>query len=225
MPIVVMGQTTNPAFADSIPTVIDSTYREDQIYIGLTFNLLNDKPEFLSQNGFSGGLNAGILRDFPINKNRNIAIAVGLGLGFDTYNQNLSITKNPDGSTLFNSLQDSGEYDKNHFSLYTLDLPLEFRWRTSTFTNYKFWRIYGGLKLSYVYYFKSVYKGNNQTVKLNDIPELERLRLGAHISFGYNKFNFQIQYAITPFFNDAKLENGETFKFSVLKFGLKFYVF
>lgn len=219
----ISGQTTNPAFSDSIPTVIDSTYREDQIYIGLTFNFLNNKPDFLSQNGFSGGLSGGVIRDFPINEERNLALALGLGLGIDTYGQNLYIEDTEEG-TLFKNLEDEDSYDNNRFSLYTVELPLEFRWRTSTFTSYKFWRIYGGLKASYVYYFQSNYKDNTHEIKESDISELERFRLGAHVTFGYNTFNFQIQYGITPFFDGARLDNGEPFKFSVLKFGLKFYL-
>ena len=85
------AQETNPAFADSIPTVIDSSYREDQFYFGLTFNFITDRPQFMDQNGFSAGLSGGFIRDIPFNKNRNVGIGVGLGLAFDSFGQNLFI--------------------------------------------------------------------------------------------------------------------------------------
>ncbi|MDX1719680.1 MAG: hypothetical protein R3353_05945, partial [Salegentibacter mishustinae] len=44
---------------DSVPSVIDSLYREDQFYVGLTFNLISNKPDAISQSGFSGGIHAG----------------------------------------------------------------------------------------------------------------------------------------------------------------------
>ena len=31
-----------------------------------------------------------------------------------------------------------------------IEMPIEFRWRNSTASSYKFWRIYAGAKLGYV---------------------------------------------------------------------------
>ena len=81
---------------DSLVTTIDTAsvyqkYREDQFYLGLTFNLLTNKPEAMEQNGFSGGLQFGFIRDMPINKQRNWAIGVGAGISMNTYNQNLFV--------------------------------------------------------------------------------------------------------------------------------------
>ena len=59
-------------------SAVDSLYREDQFYFGITYNVLNDRPINVSQNSFSTGLNFGFLRDFPINKKRTFAIAPGL---------------------------------------------------------------------------------------------------------------------------------------------------
>ncbi|AGN89432.1 hypothetical protein [Flavobacterium phage 6H] len=60
-------------------SAIDSLYREDQFYFGVTYNILNLKPIDVSQNSFSTGLNLGFLRDFPINKMRTFAVAPGFG--------------------------------------------------------------------------------------------------------------------------------------------------
>ena len=77
--------------APGAASVIDSLYREDQFYIGLTFHLLHDLPEEVTQKGFSGGLHLGFIRDFPLNKRRNIAIGVGAGWSINTYGQELFI--------------------------------------------------------------------------------------------------------------------------------------
>ena len=50
---------------DSIPQ--DLNYREDQFYISVTYNFLNNKPNGVSQQGFSSGFHGGFLRDIPIN--------------------------------------------------------------------------------------------------------------------------------------------------------------
>ena len=218
------AQETNPAFADSIPTVIDSSYREDQFYFGLTFNFITDRPQFMDQNGFSAGLSGGFIRDIPFNKNRNIGIGVGLGLAFDSFGQNLFIGENESGETIFRNLsQDNIDYDSNRFSTFLVEAPIQFRWRTSTFSSYKFWRIYAGLKLGYIYHFRSVFRQNANVVKQSDVPELERFRLGTSFTFGYSTFNFQIYYSLNPFFDNAAVD-GETFGVSTLRVGLMFYI-
>ena len=46
--------------------VLDSLYREDQFYIGFTFNLLWDIPSGVDQSGFSGGIHMGYTRDLSL---------------------------------------------------------------------------------------------------------------------------------------------------------------
>ncbi len=52
--------------SNSVNTVIDSLYREDQFYLGVTYNLLSKKPNGISQNGFSSGVPFGLIKDIPI---------------------------------------------------------------------------------------------------------------------------------------------------------------
>lgn len=215
------AQTT---ITDSILLPIDSLYREDQIYVGLTFHLLTNLPESVSQSGFSGGFHAGFIRDFPINERRNIAIGAGLGWSLNTYGQELFIGEDENNNTIFRNLSDPEvDYDFNRFSMQLIELPLEFRWRTSTPETYKFWRVYTGLKLGYAYYFKSNFKQGNNQVTQTDVPELERLRLGATFTFGYNTFNFHVYYGLNPFFKDAQL-NATPLELSTVKLGLMFYI-
>lgn len=207
---------------DSTDVIIDSNYREDQFYLGLSFNILNEKPIGLSQTGFSGGVFVGAMRDFPLNKRRNIAIAVGLGWAFNTYNQNLGIYKNSNNNTLYTILGDE-EYDTNRFNTFSIEVPIEFRWRTSTPTVYNFWRIYPGFKFGYIYGFKSKFlEGDHEEVSKN--PDgLERIRFGATLSMGKANFNVNFYYGLNPMFEG--ITNGNTdIEFSVLKIGLIFYI-
>lgn len=208
---------------DSVPSVIDSLYREDQFYVGFTFNLIGNKPESISQSGFSGGFHAGFTRDFPINKRRNIAIAAGLGWSLNSYSHNLFIGEDPNGETIFRDLSRDLDYSTNRFSMHLLELPLEFRWRTSTSETYKFWRIYTGLKLGYAYHFKSNFVQPDNQVIQTKVPELDRFRLGATFTFGYNTFNFHFYYSLNSLFPNAEL-NGETIDVSVFRVGLMFYI-
>lgn len=207
------------------PTVIDSAYREDQVYIGLTFHVLSDLPGEVSQQGLSGGFHTGFIRDFPINKRRNIAIGAGLGWSINTYGQELFIGEDTGGATIFRDLNAQDViYETNRFSAQLIEAPIEFRWRTSTPETYRFWRIYTGFRLGYIYNFKSNFKQEGNQVIQRDIPELERFRIGTTFTFGYNTFNFQVYYSLNPFFKDAHLPDNTPVGVSTFKLGLMFYI-
>jgi len=207
-----------------VTKVIDSLYREDQFYIGLTFHLLRDLPESVSQSGFSGGLHLGFIRDFPLNKRRNIGFGAGLGWSGNSFGQELFIGEDSNNNTVFRNLNSEGiDYNSNRFTTQLIEVPIEFRWRTSTPDSHKFWRVYTGLRLGYVYYFQSTFKqGGNQVIQ-TDVPELNRFRIGTTLSFGYNTFNLHLYYSLNPFFKDAKLGNSDI-GITTFKVGLMFYI-
>ena len=208
-----------------IPTVVDSLYREDQIYFGFTYNIVSGEPEGIRSSQFSGGVHAGFIRDFPLNTRRNVALGVGLGWSIDTYGHNLFIGNTEDSKVTRFEILDRGtvDFNTNRFSTQSIDLPVEFRWRTSTPETYKFWRIYAGLRPSYVYYFRSKFVLDGETFKKSDISELERLRLGATLNFGYNTFNFHFYYSLNSFFKDAQVD-GQNLELRTFQVGLMFYL-
>ena len=206
--------------------VVDSLYREDQFYLGFTYNLLSGSESDISQSGFSGGFKFGFVRDWPLNERRNIAIGTGLGWAIDTYGQNLFIGE-AEGSekTVFQIMDEElYEYDTNRFTLQSIEAPLQFRWRTSTPETHKFWRVYTGLRLGYVYYFHSTFEQPGNSVSQTKVPEFDRFRLGATFTFGYNTFNFHFYYSLNSFFNDDARINGEQFDLRTFQVGLMFYI-
>ena len=72
---------------------LDTKYREDQFYFGVTYNALVNTPEFVDSQGLSGSLHFCFTRDMPINPRRNPSIALGLGASFDAYVTTLYIDK------------------------------------------------------------------------------------------------------------------------------------
>jgi hypothetical protein len=203
---------------------IDSLYREDQFYIGVTYNLLSAVPDGVSIRGLSGGIQFGYLRDMPVNERRNVAIAVGAGMVFDRFGQTLFIGESGNEQSIFTVIDDDIEYDTNRLSMSAVEVPLEFRWRTSSPKVYKFWRIHAGVRLGYVYWYKSTFRQPDNEVIQTAIPEFDRLRMGATFSFGYNTFNFYGYYGINPFFKDAVTTGGEAVDFKTIKIGLIFYI-
>lgn len=204
---------------------VDSLYREDQFYAGLTYNLLSSVPSGVNIRGLSGGVHFGFLRDMPINKRRNLAVAIGAGLAFDQFGQTLFIGENLNDETIFTVLKDSEvDYDRNSFATAVIEAPIEFRWRSSTASSYRFWRIYTGVRVGYAYWFRSTFKQNGNNGGQTDVPEFDRLRLAATLSFGYGGINFYANYSINPFFKDAVTTEGETVDFRTIKIGLMFYI-
>lgn len=216
------------AFAQEVMDVdsisLDEKYREDQFYLGVTFNLLTNKPSNLEQNGFSGGLHLGFIRDMPINQRRNWAIGLGAGLSMNTYNQNLFVGENETEETIFTIIDSQTDYNKNWFSTYLIEAPLQLRWRTSTASNYKFWRIYTGLQLGYVYAYKFNFEQKGNHVVQTDVKEFDPYRLGLTFSFGYDTFNFYFYYNLNPFFKGALSNEELPIELNSLKLGLMFYI-
>ena len=201
---------------------VDSLYREDQFYFAITYNTLVDKPTGLSQNKFSSGFSAGFLRDMPINKNRTIAIASGFGFTYNNYNQNLIISPT-DAGLVYALIDPNTEYNKNKFSLLSVDVPVEFRWRSSTYESHKFWRIYTGIKFSYLLYDKSVYDGSTGKVSVTGNKDFSKFQYGAYISSGYNTINLYAYYGLNSLFKSAKV-NDESIDMRSLNFGIIFYI-
>ncbi|QDO92989.1 PorT family protein [Formosa sediminum] len=213
---------------DDALTVIDSLYKEDQFYFSATYNILSKLPSGVDQTGFSLGLHAGFIKDMPINKRRNIAIGVGLGYSYNSYNQNLGIIEGEDHTVNYVVLDDTYEFDysKNNFYLHMVELPIEFRWRTSTPTDYRFWRIYTGFKLGYVFSHISNFKGEVAEVRYTDVDGFNDLQYGLTLSVGYNTWNFYVYYALNPIFKDdvTTLISQERIEMNAIKLGLIFYM-
>ena len=199
-------------------------YREDQFYFSITYNLLNNRSDAISQTGFSSGFHLGFIRDMPINERRNKAIGIGLGLSSNSYNQNLIISES-NGVIDYSIINDSEiNVSKNKFTTYLIEVPLELRWRTSTAIDYKFWRIYTGLKLGYVFYNSTNFKSDVGNQKLSRIDDFNELQYGLTLSAGYGTWNFHVYYGLNTIFNENATLEAESIDLSAIKIGLIFYI-
>jgi hypothetical protein len=200
-------------------------YREDQFYASVTYNLVNNKPNGVSQNGFSSGFHFGFIRDMPFNERRNFAFGLGLGISTNSYNQNIAILELNNEVTY--SIVDDNQVNvsKNKFTTYLVEIPLEIRWRTSTSTDYNFWRVYTGIKLGYLLYNSSKYKSDNGNQDLSNLDDFSKLQYGLTLSAGYGTWNFHAYYGLNSIFDtNTKLSNGSEIGVSALKIGLMFYI-
>jgi len=206
-------------------TGLDTKYLEDQFYVGLTFNLLDKMSKGINQSGFSGGINLGYIRDIPLNERRNFGLGIGLGWSVNSYRTNLLISKNEKGNSIFQTLdRNTFDYNVNRFSTYLVEMPFQIRWRTSTAESYRFWRVYTGVRIGYLYYFHSKFKQPGQKINQTKVDGLERLRYGLTFTFGFNTFNFTVYYSLNPFFKDVSTLEGKPVEITTFKVGLEFYI-
>ncbi|QSS97781.1 porin family protein [Psychroflexus sp. ALD_RP9] len=218
-----IAQTVNIE-SDSITENKKSFYREDQFYAGISFNLLTKLNNDVNQSGFSGSFDLGFIRDFPLNKNSTLALGLGAGININTYNQNVFFGETSSGNDIITVLNTSVDYSTNKFSTHVLEFPIQLRWRTSTSEDYAFWRIYAGAKIGYVYYFKSTFEQENNTVIQTDLNALNRFRTSAFLSFGYNIVNIQIQYDLNPLFDGRFSDSESKIGINPLRLGFIFYI-
>lgn len=203
---------------------IDSLYREDQFYFSVTYNLLLNGPSGLKQNKFSAGVSAGFLRDMPINKARTVAIAAGFGLSYQNFYQNFTVSKSADGTPVY-EVSNYGDIGSNRYKQYSVDVPIEFRWRNSTYESYKFWRIYSGVKLSYIFSDKSILKDGDNSFKISNNKDINQFQYGVYVSAGYNTWNVYCYYGLNGLFDKSvKTVSGENVQMKAMNIGLIFYI-
>ena len=114
--------------------------------------------------------------------------------------------------------------DRNRLHTNLIEMPIQFRWRTSTPTEYTFWRIYTGVRLGYIFHHKSDFQGDGVTRVLKDIPELEKFRFAATLSIGNGSFNAFVMYNLNPLFNEIAQINNDPINLQPIKFGIEFYI-
>jgi len=210
----------NPiVFAQKDSLNFGDRYADDQIYLAVTYNQMNQQPSTITRSGFSYGFSSGFLKDIILNKKGTISLALGLGYGFDFYNHKLKVEE-LNNITLFSN--DNTLTSNTYFS-HNLEIPFEIRWRTSTANKYKFWRIYTGVK--FLYNFSNSFENvasNQVKITYLDVSAYNKLQYGLTLSAGYDAFNFHIFYGLSPIYKDSKI-NNEIIDSKVLKFGLIFY--
>lgn len=202
---------------------VDDKYREDQIYFGVFYNSLINSPTDFNQNKFSSSINLGFIRDIPLNKSRNFGLGLGLGYSNSSFHNNLKFS-NANNQLDSKIVSDLDSFTKNKWVLNELELPFEIRWRTSTPENYKFWRIYFGLKTSYIISSKVKYESpsNNQTIR--DLP-FNNFQSGFTLNAGNNTWNLGVYLGLKPLFDEEFAKNHINIKnIKQFKVGLIFYI-
>lgn len=203
------------AFCQKDSLRLGTRYWEDQLYISVTYNVLNKQLEGLGGNAFSYGLSAGYIKDIPFNKKGKWATGVGIGYNYDSFSHGLRVFE--DGNITTESVS------SNKIRLHNIEFPIQLRWRNSDAVTYSFWRIYAGVRLNYNFSNIFKYTFNNQNYKFSDIPIYNNFQTGLELSVGYGTFNFYMYYGLAPMYKNVYI-NKKSVDTRIAKFGLIFYL-
>ena len=201
---------------------VDNKHLEDQFYLGLYYSTLTSSPENFNQNKFSSTLNFGFIRDFPFNKQRNFGVGVGVGLSLSSSNSNLKLSDL--NSSVSGEIVNGEDFTKNKWNTTKIEFPFEVRWRTSTPTSYKFWRVYFGVKTSYLLKSKYKYESLSSDYTLENLP-FRKTQSGITVNAGNNTWNLGLYMGLNPIFNKEVGQNNPNLKdLKEFKLGLVFYI-
>ncbi|MFT5250965.1 MAG: hypothetical protein ACI93P_002708 [bacterium] len=210
-PLLVFSQKDSLAIGDK--------YADDQIYVSVLYSQFNNQPSTVTKSNFSYSLSGGFMKDIILNKNGTVSIAAGFGYGFDFFNHKLKLTELND-KTIFTT---DNKISDNVFKAHNLEIPLEIRWRTSTAKRYNFWRVYTGIKFLYNLNNQFQYtEEDSNLIRFSDVDAYNKLQYGLTISAGYDAFNINVFYGLTPIYNNSFV-NGDPIQTKIVKFGLMFY--
>ncbi|MCM4173860.1 PorT family protein [Arenibacter sp. TNZ] len=201
----------------------DRKYLEDQFYMGLTYNFTTKLPSGVSQRNLSYGLQAGFIKDIPLSYDRTFGLGIGFGYAMNSYYTNLLASQQ--GTQLeYSVLDGDADFKRNKIATHVLEFPFQFRWRNSTPKEYKFWRVYTGIKAGYVFDGRSKFVSSTDRIVFVN-KDIRDFQYGLTLNVGYNTFNIHIYYAISPLFKDGVMEeSGENIELKPLNVGLIFYI-
>lgn len=193
--------------------VVDSLFREDQFYVALSYNLVQNSPDGFKQFSFSPSISAGFMRDFPISKNRHWALAPGIGYSYSNIKQFINT------DDLFSENPPNPSEDvKTRIVSHSIEIPLEIRWRNASYDSHKFWRVYSGLKARYVLNTNLKLESASIGSETSNVDDnINKWQYGVYLSTGYNTWNVHVYYGLNPIF-----KNGS--KLSDLNIGVMFYI-
>ncbi len=205
----------------------DDDYLEDQLYFGIGYNFLLDKPDEVIQRNLSYNLQLGLIKDIPLNKRRNFGLGIGVGYAANSYYTNMLVIESQQGIE-YRLANSEESFDRSKFETHALEFPFEIRWRTSNPVDYKFWRIHAGFKVEYLFSKRSkliaedVTQFSGNTTFSN--PNIEQWQYGVMLNFGYNTWNLHLYWALSDFLDgNARFEN-QMLTVTPLRIGVIFYI-
>lgn len=202
---------------------VNSRYLEDQFYTGVSYNFLTNLGDAVLRN-LSYNIEFGYIRDIPINQNRNFGFGLGVGYAANSYYSDI-IAEDSSVNITYRLSVSSDDLKRSKFETHGITIPFEIRWRTSNATDYKFWRIYTGVKAEYLFTRRSKFISGSQDNSFKN-DDISNWQYGVTLNFGYNTWNVHLYYSLNPLLEDSAVlsDNNERIRITPLRVGIIFYI-
>ncbi len=200
---------------------VDASYYEDQFYAGIQYNALLNTTSGIDNIGVPFSFETGFIKDIPFNKQRNIGMGIGIGYNYNILRPNIFINDN-NGSI---ELSISNAISNSNYLSHNLEIPLEFRWRTSTATNHSFWRVYSGISFIYNLRNKTEITSNGSVLSFSNLDIFNQQNYTLNASLGHGTWNLRLKYSLrSPFKSNTQTIDNKSLSFNQLKIGIIFYL-
>lgn len=158
-------------------------------------------PDSLSVKGYSPGVNAFIMYDYPFSEKSIFSFAWGYGFSSFNIHHNGTFVEDSLENTQFIPFESSVEYKKNKLSINYVEIPLELRIRTRGLRQFK---LTVGGKIGYAVNIHTKIKNEDGKFKAYQVPNLDRLRYGLHGAIGAGRVMLYGFYGLSELFNEGK---------------------
>jgi len=199
---------------------LEEHYLEDQLYASINYNFFRSRPQDYQRTGLPVGFQLGFIKDVPLTKSGRYAFAIGGGYSISNYKHNIELPAYVlEDYALVNA---SGT-----LVTHAVELPIEFRFRTSSPEIKPFFRAYGGFLFQYIFYARNIYRQDGVPTERETVtPLLDRSQHGFYISVGYGNINGYLFFGTKPLFvRSPEYTRSAVTEMKSVKIGLRFYIF
>lgn len=166
-------------------------------------------PSNIKMNWKSLGFNVALMFDKPLGRS-NFSIGYGIGLYSHNFHSNADFVYRYDSLKNYvvtDMVPKTNNYTINRFGQKILEIPLELRFRTKTYTKFK---VMLGGKFGYVVHdFRKVFDDRGK-FKIYDTKNLNYLRYGVVFRIGVEQICFTACYYFSDVFKKDRAVNGIT---------------
>jgi hypothetical protein len=191
-----------------------SSSKGDRVVVNFHTDLWQTDDSSMTISGYSPGFDIYGMYNIPLGKSK-FGLALGFGVGTHNIRSNAMPVADSTEKTIFIEIPEykfnkEVKYDINKLTVAYFDIPLELRFRTENKKGKAIKFSVGG-KLGYLINSHTKYKGTDLgdgdgdvKYKSFKIPNLEPLRYGATLRFGYSFFNVYGYYSLSKLFKADK---------------------
>lgn len=193
------------AIGDGKSTLSKIARREDGFLVHITSDGWMSVPAGIKLKPFSSRGFAFFFMGESMNKTERIGIGYGIGLTSQNVGSNGFFDDQSDQTkTLLTKIADSTDFSINKLSLNTLDVTLEFRFRTAANSKNRHFKISAGIKGGLLIQDHTKYKDDHTKIKSYRLEHLSPFQYGITGRIGYGKWAVGGYYALAEIFKKDK---------------------